>query len=342
MKTLPFLAIACFCGSTGCAVTSMADAIKKNADLLPQPQYVLLPMTNETKLGRLAGASLDAAAQDSRRITVSPAPCFFVAPTEGGGVKDVHITYKSSQDVSVELKQINTNVGGKADLQHQNNATLDLKNIRTRKGVGVPDLNSACRNLIERGEHLLVITAETLAGDMALDYSEAIKTEIKADIVIPQGGLNIGAGVGATLGQDGTISAKDLIFAGQLTDLTVTVQKTEIDLGTTPMFGRKIDFPKGFDGSLTIKGFDASANQLTISVSAALYANAAAPKDFKTCPVSGDHPLNVGDRCDFWLSSGSSLISVQWNIKDVRGQKHIVMAVNGYGSNFAKNPTVIP
>jgi hypothetical protein len=188
----------------------------------------------------------------------------------------------------------------------------------------------------------MVITAETLAGDMALNYSNKIKNEIKAGV--PLGGLNIGAGVGATLGQDGTISAKDLIFAGQLTDLTVTVQKTEVDLGTTPMFGQKIDFPKGFDGSLTIKGFDASANQLTISVSVALYANAAAstPKDFKTCPVSGDHPLNVGDRCDFWLSSGSSLISVQWNTKNVGGQTHVVMAVNGYGSNFTENPAVVP
>src|ERR1700721_750360 len=64
---------------------SLSAAILLHQDEFPKPQFVLLPPSSESRLGREPEGALTDQVRLARRLTTKAVPCFFVAPQESKG-----------------------------------------------------------------------------------------------------------------------------------------------------------------------------------------------------------------------------------------------------------------
>lgn len=311
---------------------SLSEAVLKHEDEFSKPQYVLLPPSAESRLGREPERPLTDDVIRSRRISTKPTPCFFVAPREAGALNRIDVSYTDSRELSAEFQGVITAVSG--NVSQDDTANMTLTNLKIVSGVGVPILSGACD--FSHSRSFEVVTSEIVAGTVSLKLSRKLGAAGSGSVASqPPGSPQATAKTGWKVTEDGFVQGENIVISGALTKVEVNVDEATHDLGTTPPIGESWPFPLVPDGKIVIDGFDDGARTLAVRVDVPLGATQAAPAGLKTCEVRSTLTLRPAERCDFWLPTGNALVAVQWAYKTIDGVRHVVMEAKGYRTTFA-------
>jgi len=308
---------------------TIAEALTSIPEQFPQPQTILVPLSSDNRLGRRL--SVDAAT--ARTGTTDPASCFYVVATEAAGLSRFHIKYSDEGSMRLELGSIIDAFGIKT--QGDGHATLIVEGVRLMSAIGIPNPNGPCGSF-EQPTTLRVVTSQVVAERIRLTTQSNQGQEIAAQ----EGRTKSQAQWSST--SDGSVEGRDIVLSGSTSEVRVTVMgPLSTDLGPTPQIGRVIQFPSGFDGSVTITGYNDPSQVLTVRADVILYAELPTSAEHRRCTAGSEEPLKPGQRCYFWLNPGNAAIAVSWEPKvdPSDGVVSIVLVMKSYRTNFGAAPS---
>jgi hypothetical protein len=310
----------------GCTPSTLSQAILKQEDQFPTPQYVMLPPGASSKLGMRPAAALGG----DRRTTVEATSCFFVAPTTAESLGELDVTYSSSAELKAEMGAAAASAG--VDVKSDDKATLVLSKLLIRSGLGVPNGNGPCGSF-DATTTLTVVTSEVVASSVSFDLGRNLAVTANGRVGMGRAPSPTGSGdLGWSQSTSTKLQGQNIVISGQFARVTATVADAgPYDLGTTPPHETR-GFPKGFDGNITIESYSDSEGILTYRASVPLGMSQSPPQGMQTCAAGTSISSKQGDRCYFWLSPGNSAVAVWWE----RASDRITLHVRGYRTDFAK------